>query len=73
MKTKKKGYKWMLALTILFSLAAIITLLPNAAASKDNIMGYHAVCSATPMSTLLLVICAGATCFFRKKHFTEYR
>jgi hypothetical protein len=71
MKTRKKGYKWLLALTILFTVSAIITLIPNAGASKDNLMGYHAVCSATPMSTLLLVICAGITCFIRKKNFTE--
>jgi len=71
MKTRKKGYKWLLALTMLFTLAAIITLLPNPGASKDNMLGYHAVCSGTPMSTLVLVICAGATCYFRKKYFTE--
>jgi hypothetical protein len=70
MKTRKKGYKWMLSLTILFTLAAIVTLLPNAAASKDNMLGYHAICSGTPMSTLVLMICAGATCHLRKKHFT---
>ena len=71
MKTRKKGYKWLLALTMLFTLAAIITLIPNAGASKDNLMGYHSICSAAPMSVLLLVICAGATCYFRTKYFTE--
>jgi len=71
MKTRKKGYKWLLALTILFTLSAIITLFPFAGASKNNMMGYHSFCSAAPMSTLVLVICAGATCFIRKRNFTE--
>jgi hypothetical protein len=71
MKTRKKGYKWMLALTILFTLSAIITLIPNPGAAKDNMMGYHSICSGAPMSTLVLIICAGTTCFFRKKYFTE--
>ncbi len=71
MKTRKKGYKALLALTMLFTLAAIITLFPNSGASKVNLMGYHSICSAAPMSTLILVIGAGATCFFRKKYFTE--
>jgi len=71
MKIRKKGYKWLLALTILFTLAAIVTLIPNPGASKDNMMGYHAICSGTPLSTLVLVVCAGGTCFLRKKYFTE--
>ena len=71
MKTQKKGYTWLLALTILFTLSAIVTLFPNTGASKDNMMGYHSICSGAPMSTLVLVICAGATCFFRKKYFTR--
>ncbi len=71
MKTRKKGYKAMLALTMLFTLSAIVTLIPNAGASKVNMMGYRSICSAAPMSVLILVICAGATCYFRKKYFTE--
>lgn len=71
MKTRKKGYQWFLALTMIFTLAAIITLIPNPGASKDNMIGYHSICSGVPMSTLVLVICAGATCYFRKKYFTK--
>ena len=70
MKIKKKGYKWLLALTILLTLSAIITLIPNPGASKDNMMGYHSICSAAPLSTLLLVVCTGITCFIRKLNFT---
>ena len=70
MKTRKKGYKWLLALTIIFTLAALATLIPDAGASKANIIGYHSICSGVPMSTLVLVICAGATCYFRKRYFT---
>lgn len=71
MKIRKKGYKWLLGLTILLTLSVIVTMIPNPGASKVNMMGYHAICSATPMSTLVLVICAGVTCFFRKKYFTK--
>ena len=71
MKIRKKGYKWLLALTIVFTLSAIVTLLPNAGASKDNMMGYHSICSGAPMSTLVLLLCSAATCYFRKKYFTE--
>jgi hypothetical protein len=71
MKTRKKGYKAMLALTMLFTLSAIVTLIPNAGASKVNMMGYHSICSAAPMSVLVLVIAAGLTCYLRKRYFTE--
>ncbi|MCX6226956.1 MAG: hypothetical protein NTV01_19775 [Bacteroidia bacterium] len=71
MKTRKKGYKGLLALTVILTPAAIITLIPNAGASKANMIGYHSICSVVPMSTLVLVICAGATCYFRKKYFTK--
>lgn len=71
MKTRKKGYPGMLALTVIFTLSAVITLIPNPGASKDNMMGYHSICSAAPMSALLLIICAGITCFLRKRYFTE--
>ena len=71
MKTRKKGYKLLLGLTILLTLSAIITLVPCAAASKDNMMGYHSICSGAPISTLVLVLCTGFTCYMRKRHFTS--
>jgi hypothetical protein len=71
MKTRKKGYKLMLGLTILFTLSAIVTLIPNPGASKDNMMGYHSICSGAPMSVLVLVIAAGFTCYLRKRYFTK--
>jgi hypothetical protein len=52
-------------------LSAIITLVPCAAASKDNMMGYHSICSGAPISTLVLVLCTGFTCYMRKRHFTS--
>jgi hypothetical protein len=71
MRTRKKGYKWLLALTVLLTLSAVITLIPNPGASKDNMMGYHSICTGAPMSTLVLLVCAGITCAIRKKKFTE--
>jgi hypothetical protein len=71
MKIRKKGYKPMLGLTLLFTLAAISTVFPNPVSDHFNMMGYHSVCSGAPMSTLVLVLCAGGTCFLRKRYFTE--
>jgi hypothetical protein len=68
MTTRKKGYNLLLGLTILLTLAAIVTLLPNPGASKVNLLGYKSICSAAPMSTLLLLICTGANCYLRKRY-----
>jgi hypothetical protein len=71
MKIRKKGYHWLLGLTILLTLSAIITLIPNAGASKDNLMGYRSICTGAPLSTLVLVLATGATCYLRKRYFTS--
>lgn len=41
--------------TGIYFVLAIVTLLPNAAASKDCLLGYKALCSFTPISTVILV------------------
>ncbi len=40
---------------ILFLVSAVLTVLPNAAASKECRLGYKAVCSFTPFGTLILI------------------
>jgi hypothetical protein len=51
------------AVTIVFaivifalSIAAIKTMIPNSNASKPCLIGYKAVCSFTPISTIILVV-----------------
>lgn len=71
MKTKKKGYKPLILLTILLTLSAVNTLIPAAEASKPSFLGYKAHCSFTPISTILCLLGAGAVCMIRSRKFTE--
>ena len=71
MKTRRKGYGILLALTILFSLASISTLMPQASASKACLLGYEAHCTFTPISTVICVLMAGWACALRKRKFTD--
>ena len=38
---------------------AIVTLIPLASASKASLLGYKALCSFTPISTIVLILLAG--------------
>jgi len=40
---------------ILYALASLLTMLPRSAASKACHLGYYALCSWTPYSTLILL------------------
>lgn len=71
MKIRKKGYWWLFALTIIFTLAAISTLLPSEQASKTCMLAYKAHCSFTPVSTLICIVFAGVSCLVRKKIFVS--
>ncbi len=70
MKEKKKGYRLLLILTIVFALAAISTILPILPAGEECMLGYKAHCSFTPVSTLICIVAAAVTCVIRKKKFT---
>ena len=61
------AYIAMLALTIVFSVLAIVTLLPRAAASKPNVLGYRSVCSFAPAASALCALLAGITCTLRNR------
>jgi hypothetical protein len=69
-KTRKPGYGWLLALTIILTLAALSTLVPQASASRACMLGYKAHCTFTPVSTIICAAHAGAVCKLRKAFFT---
>jgi uncharacterized protein with FMN-binding domain len=60
-------YWIMLGLSLAFSVLAIVTLLPNPAASKPNVLGYRSVCSFAPAATALCCLLAGLTCTLRNR------
>ena len=61
------AYAAMLGLTLLFSAAAIVTLIPSAGASKPNVLGYRSVCTFAPAATALCGLLAGITCILRNR------
>ena len=69
MAEKKKGYGWMLLLTVVVTLGGLATLFPHASASKENLLGYKSLCTNVPISTLICFVIAGVLCFVRKKNF----
>jgi len=70
MKQRKKGYGAMLVLTILLTLAALSTVIPQASA-KPSMLGYAAHCPYTPVSTIICLALAAMVCVIRKKKFIE--
>ncbi len=73
MKIRKKGYWLLFILTLVFTLAALSTVVPSESASKLCIIGYNAHCTYTPISTIICIIPAGVTCFIRKRFFVSYK
>lgn len=66
---KQPGYTIFLTLTILSTLAAISTLIPEASASKVCLLGYRAHCIWAPWSTVICLIVAGISCSTRVRKF----
>ena len=54
----KKSPLHLIFTAVYFSLA-IITLIPLASASKPSLLGYQALCSFAPISTIGLILLAG--------------
>ncbi len=71
MKVRKKGYMIWLVVTIIFTLAAISTVIPQDSVSKVCLLQYKAHCSFTPISTILCLLIAGGVCKMRKNKFIE--
>ncbi len=68
---KRITYVVLLITTILFTLAAISTLIPAANASKECMLGYRAHCAFTPISTIACIIPAGIVCSIRRRFFKD--
>jgi uncharacterized protein with FMN-binding domain len=66
-KNESPAYWALLALSLAFSILALVTLFPNPAASKPNVLGYRSVCSFTPAATALCGLLAGVTCTLRNR------
>jgi len=61
------AYKPLLALSGLFAIGAVITLIPYPAASWPNIMGYSSVCTFAPGATFACALLAAITCTVRAR------
>lgn len=66
---QKNGYSLMLTVTKILTLTAIFTLIPLKSASQDCYLGYKAMCSFAPFSSLILLALAGVSCKIRSKFF----
>ena len=66
---KQPMYSVLLILTIIFTLSAVSTVLPQASVSKASLLGYNAHCPFTPISTVLCLLLAGMCCRIRAKRF----
>jgi len=71
MKIRKKSYWLLLVLTLVFTLLAVSTILPDASASKVSQLGYKAHCSYAPISTVICLSLSAVTCTIRKRLFTS--
>jgi len=57
--------------TIVYSSLAAMTLIPLGIASKPCLLGYKALCSFTPVSTLALLALAGLHVYLHKRPATR--
>ena len=64
--TKKESPVHLIFTVVHFSLA-VVTLIPMASASKACLLGYEALCSFTPISTIGLLVLAGLHIYLYKR------
>ena len=50
---------------------AVLTFIPLASASKTSLLGYKALCSFSPISTIGLILLAGMHIFLHKRSFAK--
>ena len=67
MAQKLKGYGFIMILTVVVTLAGIVSMLPNSNASKECLLSYKAVCSFAPISAVICFGIAGVLCVIRKR------
>ena len=68
---KQPWYGIFLGLTVLMTLSAVVTLIPDEQARKACGLGYKAHCTFTPWSTLISLFLAMSSCKLRSKFFVE--
>jgi len=61
------AYTPLLVLSGIFALAAVLTLIPNPAASWPNILGYRSLCTFAPGATFACALLAAITCTLRAR------
>jgi hypothetical protein len=61
------AYLGLLALSLVFAIGAVLTLVPAPGASWPNIMGYKSLCTFAPGATLACALLAGITCTLRAR------
>ena len=66
----KKSPTHLIFTAIYFSLA-LVKLIPLMSASKVSLLGYKALCSFTPISTIGLILLAGLHIFLHKRSLTK--
>ncbi len=55
------------AVIVILLIAAVKTAIPEAKASKPCLLGYKALCSFTPVSTIILIVAAVAVFFLTRQ------
>ena len=60
-----------MGVTVIMTLSAVVTLIPDAAADKICKLGYKAHCSFTPWSTVISLFLAMVSCKIRSKWFLK--
>ena len=66
---KQPGYAIFLTLTVISTLAAVSTVLPDPSASAESILGYSSHCIWAPWSTAICAVLSGVFCTIRAKKF----
>jgi len=59
------SYRLLFLLTVLATLGGLLTLLPRAAATYPNLIGYLSLCTFAPAATFYCFLLAGLSCFIR--------
>jgi len=60
-----RRYAILLLVSILCAVGGILTLIPRAGATYENVMGYRSLCTFAPAATLYCFAAAGITCVLR--------
>ena len=68
---KQPWYGILLGFTVLMTLSAVVTLIPDVAASKICKLGYKAHCTFTPWSTGISLFLALISCKVRAEYFLK--